>query len=148
MRGCSVVEGATAMAFDEEFRGVSVLVVEDESFTRMVLAKMLSGLGFSPVHQAADGAAGLAAVSVHRPDVILCDVEMQPMDGFGFVRALRASEDRRLNALPVVFMTNRADQDRLAEALSSGADAVLPKPATPDALRRTLGERLAARATG
>lgn len=148
MRGCSAVEGAKAMASDEEFRGVSVLVVEDESFTRMVLVKMLSGLGFSPVHQAADGAAGLAAVSAQAPDLILCDVEMQPMDGFGFVRALRANEDRRLSRLPVVFMTNRADQDRLAEARASGADAVLPKPATPDALRRALGERLAARAVG
>ncbi len=148
MRGCSAAERATAMTLAGVFDGVSVLVIEDESFTRMVLVRMLATLGFQAVHQAADGESGLAAVAAHHPDLILCDVEMQPMDGFGFVRALRASDDPRRRGLPVVFMTNRADPDRLAEAQASGADAVLAKPATPDALRRTLQERIAGRVTG
>ncbi|SMH58302.1 response regulator [Azospirillum agricola] len=137
-----------AMAVDDGFRDRSVLVVEDEAFTRMVLVRMLSGMGFAAVHQAADGAAGLAAVAEHRPDLILCDVEMQPMDGFAFVRSLRAKGDRALAVLPVLFMSGRADAERLAEARASGADAILPKPATPDALRRALAERLAVRAAG
>lgn len=132
------------MAAGDALNGVSVLVIEDESFTRMVLVRMLTGLGVAAVHQAADGESGLAALDVHAPDLILCDVEMQPMDGFGFVRSLRGSSDPRRRVLPVVFMTNRADQDRLAEAEASGADAILAKPATPDTLRRVLNERLSA----
>ncbi|WP_247871953.1 response regulator [Azospirillum sp. TSO35-2] len=127
-----------AQGTDTPFGGLSVLVIEDESFTRMVLAKMLGTLGAKVVHQAADGEAGLAAVATHAPDLVLCDVEMQPMDGFGFVRALRASADGRQRALPVVFMTNRADPERVSEARASGADAVLAKPATPAALRDAL----------
>lgn len=136
------------MALAGTFGDVSVLIIEDESFTRMVLARMLSTLGFKAVHQAADGESGLAAVAAHDPDLILCDVEMQPMDGFGFLRALRANDDPRRRSLPVIFMTSRADPERLAEAQASGADAILAKPATPDMLRRTLGERITGIAPG
>lgn len=124
------------------FGEFSVLLVEDEAFTRMVLAKMLGTLGFKAVHQAGDGEAGLAAVRAHSPDLVVCDVEMRPLDGLGFLRALRASDDPRHHALPVVFMTNRADQERMAEAAALGADTFIVKPATPDALRRALGAKL------
>ncbi|WP_353857850.1 response regulator [Azospirillum formosense] len=124
------------------FGDFSVLVIEDESFTRMVLARMLVALGFRSVHQAADGEAGLAAVQAHVPDLVVCDVEMQPMDGLGFLRALRASPDARHRALPVVFMTNRADQSRMDEAAAFGADTFIVKPPTPASLKETLGAKL------
>ncbi|WP_114857600.1 response regulator [Azospirillum brasilense] len=124
------------------FGDFSVLVIEDESFTRMVLARMLAALGFRSVHQAADGEAGLAAVQAHGPDLVVCDVEMQPMDGLGFLKALRASPDARHRALPVVFMTSRADQGRMDEAAAFGADIFIVKPATPASLKETLGAKL------
>lgn len=124
------------------FGDFSVLVIEDESFTRMVLARMLVALGFRSVHQAADGEAGLAAVQAHVPDLVVCDVEMQPMDGLGFLRALRASPDARHRALPVVFMTNRADQSRMDEAAAFGADTFIVKPPTPASLKETLSAKL------
>ncbi|WP_448188679.1 response regulator [Azospirillum sp. sgz301742] len=124
------------------FGDFSVLVIEDEAFTRMVLAKMLSTLGFKAVHQAQDGESGLAAVRAHAPDAVLCDVEMAPVDGLGFLRALRASDDPRHKVLPVLFMTNRADPARVAEAGTLGVNTFLVKPATPEALREKLGERL------
>lgn len=125
-----------------DFGDFSVLVIEDEKFTRMVLAKMLATLGFKAVHQAEDGETGLAAVQAHNPDVVVCDVEMQPMDGLGFLKSLRVSDDARQRALPVVFMTNRADQQRIDEAASFGADTFIVKPATPDALREKLSAKL------
>lgn len=124
------------------FGDCSVLVIEDETFTRMVLAKMLASLGFKAVHQAADGEAGLAAVRAHAPDIVVCDVEMQPMDGLGFLRALRGSDDSADRALPVVFMTNRADQARRDEAAALGADIFIVKPATPESLSSSLSAKL------
>ncbi|WP_247894253.1 response regulator [Azospirillum sp. B510] len=126
------------------FGALSVLVVEDESFTRMVLAKMLGALGVKAVHQAADGESGLAAVAAHSPDLVLCDVEMQPMDGFGFVQKLRVSGEPRGSALPVVLMSGRVDDDRKAKAQASGADRVLVKPVTPASLREALAMATAA----
>lgn len=137
-------EDAVTRETETPFGALSVLVVEDESFTRMVLAKMLGTLGVKAVHQAADGESGLAAVAAHAPDLVLCDVEMQPMDGFGFVRALRGSSDSRHRALPVVFMSGRVDDDREARARDSGADAVLAKPVTPATLREALAVGLRA----
>ncbi len=125
------------------FGNFSVLVIEDEAFTRMVLVRMLSTLGFKAVHQAQDGESGLAAVHAHAPDAVLCDVEMAPMDGLGFLKALRTGDDPRNKALPVLFMTNRIDEARMAEARALGADIFLVKPATPDALRETLDGTLA-----
>lgn len=127
---------------DEVWTAASVLVIEDEAFTRMVLVRMLTGVGVGSVHQAADGQSGLAAIDAHAPDLILCDVEMQPMDGFSFLRNLRAHPDPRRRSVPLVFMSNRTDDDRVAEARAAGADAILAKPATPDTLRRVLTERL------
>lgn len=123
------------------FEGYSVLVVDDESFTRMVLARMLADLGFRAVHQAADGVAALEAVRLNRPDVVLCDVEMTPLDGLEFLRALRAA-DGSVRSIPVLLMTNRADPQRTAEAGAAGADAVLQKPVTRDLLHAALGRRL------
>lgn len=127
---------------DTAFGDYSVLVIEDEAFTRMVLARMLSSLGFKAVHQAADGEAGLSAVHAHTPDAVLCDVEMAPMDGLGFLRALRADGEPRLGGLPVLFMTNRIDEARMAEARALGVDTFLTKPATPDSLRQTFAAKL------
>ncbi|SMF67230.1 two-component system, chemotaxis family, response regulator CheY [Azospirillum oryzae] len=127
------------------FGALSVLVIEDESFTRMVLAKMLGTLGVKAVHQAADGESGLAAVAAHSPDLVLCDVEMQPMDGFGFVRALRVGGEPHRHALPVVLMSGRVDGDREAQARDCGADAVLAKPVTPAGLRDVLAMGLGTR---
>jgi two-component system, chemotaxis family, chemotaxis protein CheY len=124
---------------DAPFLGRSVLVIEDEPFTRMVMARMLASLGFSAVHQAADGAAGLQAVAAHTPDAVICDVEMAPMDGLGFLRGLRAQGIARL---PVAFLTNRIDETRRAEAAALGADTFLAKPAEPKALAAALARLL------
>lgn len=123
------------------FESYSVLVVDDESFTRKVLARLLSDLGFRTVREAADGVGALEEVRLHRPDVVLCDVEMKPLDGLEFLRALRAAEGP-LRTIPVILMTNRADPQRTAEAGSAGADAVLQKPVTRDLLRSALTSRL------
>lgn len=120
------------------FGGISVLVIEDEKFTRMVLVRMLGTLGVATVHQAEDGLTGLASVRDHRPDLVLCDVEMQPLDGLGFLRTLRAEADAGIRTLPVALMTNRADGDRMALARTLGAETFIVKPVTPDALREVL----------
>ena len=84
------------------FGNYSVLVIEDETFTRMVLARMLGGLGFKAVHQAGDGEAGLAAVRAHAPDIVLCEqverfLPRVPEDDFD----LATVEAERLAALGV-----------------------------------------------
>jgi len=117
------------------FIGRKILLIEDEIFTRKVLARVLTNLGFAEVEEAEDGMAGLAAVRTSGPDMVLCDVEMTPMDGFDFITAVR---NAGFDTLPIVLMSNRTDAGRLARAREVGASAILAKPIRADALRRAL----------
>ncbi|MBI1208684.1 MAG: response regulator [Azospirillum sp.] len=127
---------------DPAFQRYSVLLIEDEPFTRLVLAKQLAGLGFGAVYQAADGTAGLAAVERHRPDIVLCDVEMKPVDGLGFLAGLRSGGEPWRHALPVIFMTNRIDPAATAAAQTLGSDEFIVKPVQTPELSEKLGGRL------
>jgi len=124
---------------DTRFQGRSALVIEDEVFTRLVLAKMLASLGFAPIHQAADGGTGLDLAQAHRVDVVLCDIEMQPVDGFAVLAGLQATQTA---APPVVFLTGHAQGPRVEQAQAMGC-AVLSKPAHAEALAQTLAAALA-----
>lgn len=125
---------------------VSVLLIEDEPFTRMVLARMLSSLGTGTVYQAADGNGGLAMLADRQVDLVLCDVEMRPMDGLAFLAEVRT--DPASVDLPVILMTNRSDETRQAEARRLGATALISKPVEIDSLRKMLAEAFSSQVQG
>ena len=75
---------------------------------------------------AADGVEALALARRHRPDLILSDVMMPRLDGFGLLRELR--NDRQLATIPVVFLSARAGEEAAIEGLHAGADDYLVKP--------------------
>ena len=82
-----------------------VMVVDDQAVMRILITGNLRGLGVQQVHAFADGEAVLAALAATRPDVILTDVQMQPMDGMSLVRAIRALPDPALAATRIVFLS-------------------------------------------
>jgi DNA-binding response OmpR family regulator len=73
-----------------------------------------------------DGQAALAAAMANPPDLILSDVMMPRMDGFGLLAGIRA--DRKLRDLPVVLLSARAGEEARVEGLDGGADDYLVKP--------------------
>ncbi|HMA33638.1 MAG TPA: response regulator [Chloroflexia bacterium] len=120
-----------------------VLVVEDDAPTREVLRRTLEGAGWQ-VREAADGQAALDQVAAAPPALILLDLLLPIVDGFGVVAALQASPPGR--QIPVIVITARdlspADRDRL----NSGVQAILQKGATGhDALLQEVGALVAAR---
>ena len=78
------------------------------------------------VEAVADGAMALAVARARRPDLVLADVMMPELDGFGLLRALRADPDTR--TLPVILLSARAGEEASVEGLGAGADAYLIKP--------------------
>jgi light-regulated signal transduction histidine kinase (bacteriophytochrome) len=76
----------------------------------------------------ADGAAALAAAKAHPPDLVLSDVMMPELDGFGLLRELRA--DPRTRIIPVILLSARAGEEASVEGLAAGADDYLIKPFT------------------
>ncbi|MDP3714233.1 MAG: SpoIIE family protein phosphatase [Mycobacteriales bacterium] len=101
-----------------------VLVVDDNQDMRDYVRGLLST--HYDVLTAADGLEGLARAREEAPDLVLTDVMMPGLDGFGLLAALRA--DPRTTGTPVVVLSARAGDDATVEGLEAGADDYLVKP--------------------
>jgi putative two-component system response regulator len=109
-----------------------VLVVDDTESVRSLFRRLLSSDGHDVI-AAADGAAALEAVQLHRPDVVLLDVDMPTMDGLEVCRRLKADPGTRLT--PVVMVTGQTDLSDRLRGIEAGADEFLSKPVHPQELR-------------
>ena len=101
------------------------LIVDDSRIIRKVARRIIEGLGFE-VDEAADGSEALAFCGGVIPEVILLDWSMPVMDGMTFLRRLRALPGGM--APKVLFCTIETRAERIAEALSAGADDYVMKP--------------------
>jgi len=115
-----------------------ILVADDNADMRAYLARILGARWAVETH--ADGAAALAAARARPPDLVLSDVMMPGLDGFGLLRALRAEESTR--HVPVVLLSARAGEEARIEGLERGADDYLVKPFSARELVARIGSQL------
>lgn len=113
------------------------LVVDDSRIIRKVARRILESLGFE-VDEAADGSEALTYCMSALPHVVLLDWQMPVMDGLTFLRRLRDLPGGR--APKVLFCTIETRADRIAEALSAGADDYVMKPFDGEILQSKLAE--------
>jgi CheY-like chemotaxis protein len=119
-----------------------ILVIEDETPIRANLRRLLGMEGFD-VAEAADGRQGLEMARSLLPDVILCDVMMPELNGFGVLKALR--EDAATAEIPFVFLSASAEQSDLQNGLALGACYYVTKPFNIQSLLQVL-EKLTGKA--
>jgi two-component system chemotaxis response regulator CheY len=116
---------------------LTVLTVDDSRTMRDMLKHSLASAGFR-VLQAADGIDGLEVLKNETPDVIVTDINMPRLDGFGFIEALRKDSGRR--TMPILVLTTEADTEKKKRAKAAGATGWIVKPFDPvklvDAIRR------------
>lgn len=112
---------------------LKILIIDDQEFVRTIVKKMLGQLGVGTVVEAMDGNSGIEAVVAERPDLVICDVQMRPMDGFGFVKMLRATP--AVSATPVIMLTAHTDVGTVARAKELDIGAFLAKPVLPPSLK-------------
>jgi signal transduction histidine kinase len=103
-----------------------VLVVDDNADLRAYASRLLAE--HYAVEVAADGQQALAAARARRPDLVISDVMMPNLDGFGLIREMRA--DPQLSTVPVILLSARAGEEARLEGLHHGADEYLAKPFT------------------
>ena len=108
-----------------------VLTVDDSRAIREMLRLALTEAGFRVV-QANDGAHGLDVLEVERPDLIVTDINMPVMDGFGFIENVRRRAAHR--ATPILVLTTEVDAEKRLRARQAGATGWIVKPVTPDRL--------------
>ncbi len=106
-------------------RGERVLLADDNADMRDYIGRLLRAAGYA-VEAVGDGEAALAAARATPPDLILSDVMMPRLDGFGLLRGLR--DDPLLRRIPVLLLSARAGDEARIEGLQAGADDYLTKP--------------------
>ena len=101
-----------------------IVVADDNADMRHYLRHLLGGR--YEVHAVADGGQALDAVRSVRPALVLADVMMPQLDGFGLLRAIR--DDAAMASLPIILLSARAGEESRVEGLQAGADDYLVKP--------------------
>jgi diguanylate cyclase len=118
---------------------VMVLVIEDEQALRENLVSLLNHAGFQAIG-AADGADGVSQAKQLQPQLILCDVVMPALDGYGVLEELR--QDPLTAAIPFIFLSGQADYAQVRKGMNLGADDYLTKPLSKMALVDAINSRL------
>jgi two-component system sensor histidine kinase/response regulator len=116
-----------------------ILVIDDDPALREVILVALEHEGFEVI-EADDGAKGVQVAAAQLPDVILCDVRMEKMDGYRTLAALRQSVTTA--PIPCILMTGQADTAGMRQGMELGADDYLSKPFTVPQLIGAVNARL------
>jgi two-component system, chemotaxis family, chemotaxis protein CheY len=103
----------------------TILTVDDSRTMRDMLNLTLSGAGYRVV-QAEDGMHGLEVLEREKPHVIITDINMPKLDGFGFIEGVRRTECYR--AVPILVLTTESDVEKKLRARSAGATGWIVKP--------------------
>jgi len=116
-----------------------ILIADDRASSRELLRTVLERSGYE-VLEAEDGQQALAEARSGHPDLVLLDLQMPGLDGFGVLAALR--EDPRFRDLPVVALTASAMRGDREKILAAGFTDYLAKPAGAEMLRETVARLL------
>ncbi len=120
----------------------TILVIEDEEFVRENLVDLLDAEGYQVI-SAANGRVGVQLARQHLPDLILCDILMPELDGYGVYRELL--QDPVTATIPFIFLTAKATPSDVRAGMALGADDYLTKPFTREDLLQAITARLARR---
>jgi len=120
-----------------------ILLVDDSRVTRELMKVYLIARDVELL-EAADGAAALRIIRASPPDLVLADLRMPRLDGFGLCEALMA--DPALRQVPVLILTSSRDREAERRLLAAGARQVLLKPIQPQPLHEAIHRHLLAQA--
>jgi DNA-binding response OmpR family regulator len=118
-----------------------ILCIEDDREAAALIGEELADRGFEPMF-AFDGQEGLVEILQHRPDLVLCDINMPTMSGFEVLQRL-IELTPALGHMPFVFLTALADRENELHGRRLGADDFVTKPIDFDVLHAIINARLA-----
>ena len=116
-----------------------ILVIEDQEDNRRIVRDLLTSVGYQLV-EAVTGAEGVAMAEMHRPDLILMDIELPVLDGYEATRRIKANP--ALRQIPIIALTSYALSGDDIKAQKAGCDAYMAKPFSPRVLLAKIREYL------
>jgi CheY-like chemotaxis protein len=112
------------------FENLKALIVEDNPHMRSLLKTLLAAMGVRRVFEATNGADAFAILREQKPDLILTDLSMKPVDGIAFTQEVRLSSDSPNPYVPIVMITGHTEKHKVETARDAGVTEFLAKPIT------------------
>src|ERR1700750_689466 len=113
---------------------IEVLVIDDNQYMRKVIRNLLTSIGVKTVHEAVDGVAGLEAIRMFAPSLVILDWEMPLLNGAELVRIVRSPGVFPIPDVPIIMLTGHGERWRVVEAMRLGVNEFLKKPVSAQAL--------------
>jgi two-component system chemotaxis response regulator CheY len=115
-------------------QSTQVLIIEDNQYMRKVIRNLLVNLGVKNIQEASDGIAGLEAIRMYEPDVVILDWEMPLLSGPELLRIVRSPGVFPIPDVPVIMLTGHVERWRVMEAMQLGVHELLKKPVSAKGL--------------
>ena len=126
--------------YDTSGRQAAILVADDSEAVRTVIVLMLRSLGYRNVSEAQDGQEAMELIQKNAYDLLVLDIEMPRLDGYGVLMALK--RDAALRHLPVIVASGISDLEAVVRCIDLGAEDFLPKPVNSVLLRARIAASL------
>lgn len=113
---------------------LGILLVDDNHYMRKIVRTLLLNIGVRKVYEAGDGIAGLEALRIVMPDVVIIDWELPLLNGAEFVRIVRSPGVFPIPDVPIIMLSSHGERSRVVEAVRIGVNEYLRKPVSAQAL--------------
>jgi two-component system chemotaxis response regulator CheY len=113
---------------------LGILIVDDNQYMRKIVRNLLINIGVRRVYEAGDGIAGLEAIRIVTPDVVILDWELPLLNGAEFVRIVRSPGVFPMPDIPIIMLSSHGERWRVIEAIRIGVNEYLRKPVSAQAL--------------
>jgi len=123
-----------------DFSRLKILVVDDQMLVRSLLTQSLKAMGVQPdnIYQAVDGATAKRALDGKPVDIVLCDLQMEPMNGMDLLKEIRCGRTMNPPNMPFVFLSGHAEKQNIVLAAQLHADGFVIKPPKPAELEKNI----------
>ncbi|MBJ7415101.1 MAG: response regulator [Niveispirillum sp.] len=123
---------------DVDFAKLKVLIVDDDQFYRGILKRLLFQAGVRMIAEAENGEAAIASITRLKPDAVLCDIEMEPVNGIEVLQRIRSVDIKHIATTPIVMVTSHATSDLVKQAVQYQASGYLVKPVSLTDIQKRL----------
>jgi DNA-binding NarL/FixJ family response regulator len=123
-----------------DFSTKTILIVDDQLLVRSLLSQLLKSLGFRPdaISQASDGNTALRVLDLRPVDLILCDFQMEPINGMDLLKEVRCARTQNSPNVPFVFLSGHPERATILLAAQFHVDGFIVKPPTPSDIEKNI----------